>query len=256
MRTLFLTALGLLAAPAMAQSYGGGGIVVQQGSLNWQLPEQTRNNSIGCIGGIGFSVRDGKRKGGEGHYCSGPYSNLAMGGLHFGLQGKRAGTWLMAYNTVGLGWVGVASPAQGRFDGVFAYTRPVIGGGTALNSWLGVEAGAYLNLPVNVIGVVSSGMDAKFTFPHAGVQATLLFGDFTRRNKGPSTTPQEVPLAVPADGRPPAPRDGPRSVPRATERPSPAPTSGPLRPGDLPPAEGKPSRPPAPRDERPLAIPG
>jgi hypothetical protein len=248
---MLTTALGLLAMPAMGQSYGGGGLVLQQSSLNWRVPDTTRTNAVGCIGGIGFGVRDGKRTGGEGHWCSGPYANLAMGGVHFGVQGKRAGSWLMAYNTVGAGWVGVTSPTAGRVDGVFAYTRPTVGGGLAVSTWAAVEAGLFVNVPVNLVRVQDPTMNSKVTFPHAGFQVSLLFGDFTRRNRGPTGTPKEAPpLAMPEDRRPPPPRDGPPSRPR----PAPAPT-GPLRPGDLPPADGNP--PPPPSDEEgPLAIPG
>lgn len=250
MRTVLLTALMTLAPAAYAQSYGGGGIVFQQGSLNWDVPGQRTTNLVGCVGGIGYGVTDGKRKGGEGHYCSGPYANMAMGGVHFGWQSKQAGMWLMAYNTVGAGWVGVHGEDEGRFDGVFAYTRPTLGGGGAIGSWAAIEGGAYLMLPVNLVGVVSSEMDAQVAFPHVGLQATVLFGDFTRkRRRGPKGTPQAAePLAIPG-ATPPPPRTEPAPRPRPTPPPPPPTNDGPLRPGDLPPAERE--KP----DEPPLAIP-
>ncbi|MCB9670232.1 MAG: hypothetical protein H6736_22925 [Alphaproteobacteria bacterium] len=251
MRSLVLGMMALGATPAMAQSYGGGGIVVQQSALDWQVPDQRTVNAIGCIGGMGYGVTDGKRKGGEGHYCSGPYAMMAMGGVHFGLQGKRAGSWLMAYNTVGAGWVGVQGPSSGRFDGVFAYTRPSVGGGLAVSPWAALEGSAFLTLPVNIVGVVGRDMDAKVFFPHVGVQATLLFGDFTRKRpvqENPMPVDEDAPLAIPG-GRPPPPREGPRTAPKPAPAPQP---SGPLRPGDLPPADGGDEEP----EEGPLAIPG
>lgn len=247
MRTLFAALLALAPASALAQSYGGGGIVYQQTALNWEVPGQRTANAVGCIGGVGYGVTDGKRKGGEGHFCQGPYTMMGMGGVQFGFQGKRAGSWLTAYNTVGAGWVGVQGPTSGRFDGVFAYTQPTVGAGTAVSPWAAVEGSVYLNLPVNLVAVVGRDMDARVAFPHVGIQGTILFGDFTRRAKVAPPPQQEGPLAIPG-GRPPPPKDGPPSRPQPKSEPAP---QGPLRPGDLPKAGGDDEE-----DDQPLAIPG
>lgn len=247
MRTLALFALTLTSSTALAQSYGGGGLAYQQTALNWQVPDQSTANAVSCFGGVGYGVNDGKRKGGEGHFCSGPYAMMAMGGVHFGLQGKRAGTWLTAYNTLGAGWVGVQGPTTGRFDGVFAYTRPTLGAGTAVSPWAAVEGSVYLNLPINVLAVVGRDMDPRVAFPHVGVQGTILFGDFTRKRKKEVEPivvhPEDQPLAIPG-GRPPPPKEAPAARPQPSAQPE-----GPLRPGDLPRANEE-------EDDQPLAIPG
>jgi hypothetical protein len=254
-----LTALPALALalPAFAQSYGGGGVTVHQALIPWDVPDQFGPNVLGCVGGVGYGVRNGKRAGGEGHFCDGPYGNLAMGGAHFGFQSKRGGLWLTGYNTLGAGWVGVHGNDVGRFDGAFIYTRPSFGGGVAIGHWAGLEASAFLMLPLNVVGVVSGDIDPQFTFPHVGLQASVLFGDFSRKRK---VEANDLPLAVPSAS------DEPPTPPRRPYPPPPPPLDGPpaqpdrqapLQPGDLPPADqrGEPP-PPPPSDDRPLAIPG
>ncbi|MCB9673526.1 MAG: hypothetical protein H6737_00325 [Alphaproteobacteria bacterium] len=250
-RILFSSLLALAAFPAAAQSYGGGGVTVHQAVIPWQVPGQVGPNAVGCIGGIGYGVHNGKRKGGEGHFCDGPYANMAFGGAHFGFQGRRGGFWLTGYNTVGAGWIGVHGVDTGRFDGMFIYTRPSFGAGFAVGHFAALEGNLFANLPLNVLGVAGRDIDPQFTFPHVGVQATLLFGDFSRRRKpAPEPTyvapPPPPPGAAPRPPRPPAP-------PAAPAAPAP---NGPIRPGDLPPAGPDAPPPPPPGDSRPLAIPG
>ncbi|MEZ4321994.1 MAG: hypothetical protein R3F61_31270 [Myxococcota bacterium] len=245
-RLAALAALALFSTSAAAQSYGGGGVTVHQAVLPWDVPGQLGPNVLGCVGGIGYGVGNGRRKGGEGHFCNGPYANMAMGGAHFGFQSKRGGLWLTGYNTVGAGWIGVHGEGSGRFDAGFVYTRPSFGAGVAVGHWAGLEGNLYAMLPLNVIGVASGGMDPKFTFPHVGLQATLMFGDFSRRRATKPEPQYAPPPPPPPSSRPPRPQAAP---------PAPAP-SGPLRPGDLPPAGNDDAPPPPPGDSRPLAIPG
>jgi len=244
---LWSSLFALFALPAAAQSYGGGGITAYQASIPWSVSGQVGPNTMGCVGGVGYGVRNGRRLGGTGAFCNGPYSNMALGGAQFGFQSKRAGAWLTAYNGVGAGWLGVQGSGGERYDGMFVYTRPSIGAGVAVGHWAALEGSVYAMLPLNVLGVVGGGMDPRFSFPHAGLQATLMFGNFSRKRKLPP-----VPDYVAPPPPPPPPRSGPAQGPP----PPPAP-SGPIRPGDLPPAGAPPPPPPPPPgDSRPLAIPG
>ena len=226
----------MAAAPAAAQSYGGGGLVVQRSTIDWDVPNQIEPNQVSCVGAVGYGVRRGKRAGGEGHVCSGPYTNMVYGGAQFGLQSKRGGWWLNAYNSFGIGWVGVHGIDSGRFDSMFVYTRPTVGAGVGIGHWAGLEVGAFANLPLSLVGVVHSDVDAKIVFPHVGLQATLLFGNFSRQPK-----PRER-----RTHRPRRPRDDRRPPPSRRDQ-------GPLQPGDLPRAcEDR----DCDDDDRPLAIPG
>lgn len=221
MRHLIPLSLLALATPAAAQSYGGGGIAVHQAVMDWDVPDQTSANALGCVGTIGYGVRRGKRAGGEGHFCHGPYANMMWGGAHFGVQSPRGGLWVTAYNTVGAGWVGVhGSRGNGRFDGMYLFTRPTVGAGVALGHWAGLEGGAFVNLPVNVMGIASKQVDPQTFFPHVGLQATLLFGDFGRQRR----VSREPVYRPPREHRPPPPP------------PPPAPPrhEAPIQPGDLP----------------------
>lgn len=250
MRHLFFSLSALVvASPAFAQSYGGGGLIAHQAPLPWDTPEYLGVNPLGCLGGIGYGVSNGRRAGGEGHFCGGPYGNMAWGGAHYGVQGKRAGAWLTAYNTVGMGWVGVHDGYRSRFDSAFVFTRPTIGAGIGLGSFAALEGSAYLMLPLNVVGVVQNDFDARFTFPHVGLQASLLFGDFSRKRKHREAPPEAHAYPPPPPPARPAPPQPPRQQPPRGAQP------GPIQPGDLPPAQqGAP--PPPPSDDRPLAIPG
>ncbi len=232
-----LIALAFSLSTAHAQSYGGGGGVTQQIVIPWDIPGQRLANTVGCAGGMGYGVSDGKRKGGEGHICNGPYTTMILGGYHFGRQSRRAGAWFTAYNTIGGGWVGVQG-SQGRFDGLFVYTRPSVGGGAAIASHVALEASVFLALPMNVLSVVGSGMDPRLSFPHVGLQASLLFGDFRRRDLPAPKTEEEhdAPLAIPDPA------------------PSPPPDAAPARPDELPPVRDEDDE--SPHDEAPLAIPG
>lgn len=244
-----------LALPASAQTYGGGGVAVHQTVIPWDVPDQIGPNVLGCVGGIGYGVRNGRRAGGEGHFCDGPYSTMAMGGAQFGIQGKRGGFWLTGYNSVGAGWIGVhGSRGTGRFDGAFLYTRPSFGAGLALGHWAAVEGSVFAMLPLNVVGVVSGEMDPQFTFPNVGLQANLMFGDFSRRAKRERQVEGWSEAPPPPPSRPYPPPPPPRDAPPAP----PASRPGPLQPGDLPPAQQQdaPPPPPPPSDDRPLAIPG
>lgn len=252
---VLLPLVGLLGAtPALAQSYGGGGITVHQAALGWDVG-QLGPNVLGCVGGLGYGVQDGRRTGGEGHFCDGPFGNMAMGGAHMGLQGKRGGVWFTGYNTLGAGWIGMEDLRGGRFDGAFVYTRPSLGAGVAVGSWAAVEGSVFAMLPLNVLGVVQNGAEPHLTFPHVGLQATLLFGDFGRRSKvreaPDAPRGMEAPPEPPARPYPPPPP--PREGPPSQQAPA---RQGPLQPGDLPRAQPDEPPPPPPSDDRPLAIPG
>ena len=223
MRHLISLFLLSLATPAMAQNYGGGGIAIHQAIMDWDVPEQAGANTIGCVGAVGYGVRSGRRGGGEGHFCHGKYSNMMWGGAQFGLQSKRGGFWINGYNSVGAGWVGVhGTKGNGRFDGMFLFTRPTVGAGMGLGHWAGVEVGGFVNLPVNIVGIASRDVSPKTFFPHIGVQANLMFGDFSRQRKVEKHkvyTPPPPPHRAPAAPTPP---------------PPPPRRAAPIQPGDLP----------------------
>lgn len=236
MRHLIPLSLLALSSPALAQSYGGGGIAVHQALMDWDVPNQAGANTVGCVGAIGYGVRRGRRGGGEGHFCHGPYANMLWGGAHFGIQSKRGGIWANAYNTVGAGWVGVhGSRGDGRFDGMYLFTRPTVGGGIGIGHWAGLEAGAFVNLPVNVMGIASKGVSPKAFFPHVGLQATLLFGDFSRQRKVEEPKVYAPPPPPRAHHRPPPPPRPPAPPPPPRSR-----EAAPIQPGDLPSAHERP----------------
>ena len=125
----------------------------------------------------------------------------------------------------------------------------------------------YLGLPVEMPRVIEIARDrglavvedcalavgSRLGDTHVGLQATLLFGNFSRRNRGPVADAPPPPPGGPAHyPPPPPPKEGP---------PAASGGSAPLQPGDLPradpePAPKPPPPPPPPGDDRPLAIPG
>lgn len=254
----FLLASMTLSSSAFA--WGGGGVTMSSAPvLGYQSPRQAPTPGwMGCLGGTGFNVSKGFRSGGEGQLCLGDRSGMAFGGTQLGIQSRNPGLYTMAYVGLGGGYMGVGRDGVSR-DTLFAYARPAVGVGLSGGA-VAAELSVYAMLPAAVVQVVRGGGDPGGSFPHAGLQVSLLFGDFhkNKRRLEPvilSQSPQPYPAQYPPQ---PAPRREPQTIsgPLAIPGGAPAPQEGP------PPVA--PSRQPAPiqpRDlpsqggEQPLAIP-
>lgn len=234
-----LLAWFLLAPTSAFAGYGGGGLTLS--TANHGNIDSVHTGVLPCIGGIGYGVEEHHRIGGEGQICASGVGTDMFGGVQYGRQHNLAIAY-WGYNIgLGGGYVGVSDP-DSRFHAVYGYARPAITLGVPLG-FGAVEGSAYVMAQLPLVQSLGGDARAKATFPTAGIQVSLLFGNFwdrrDRRKKPETTYVAPAPEPVATASAPVAPLPG--SVP-VTSEPAPEPPPG---------AHGFEDR----DDSRPLAIP-
>ncbi len=184
-----LVMLGVLATgPALALEYGGGGIQLHQAFVPVTLggwaggADVAAPGLMNCLGGLGFGVRNGVRAGAMGAWCSGARARTGFGGLQGGWQSARAGVYSTAHATVGAGWMGLDDGRQ-HLRSAYIFARPELGLGVPVGTLGAFEFGAFAMLPVPVSQSLNGDSVSGPSFPHAGLQVSFLFGDFSRQKK-------------------------------------------------------------------------
>jgi hypothetical protein len=173
----------LVSCPAWAYNWGGGGVALHHAPITFSIPGHGDVQNLGCFGGVGFGVRNGRRRGGEGHLCGSELGGMAFAGVQLGRASKGGGLYWTAHNSLGAGFL--ALHAGGPFwDSLFVYARPSFGLGLPVGRIGAVEGTLYANLPLNIVSVYS-GVQPRLSHAHAGIQVSLLMGRFRRGPRAP-----------------------------------------------------------------------
>lgn len=231
-----------LTTSAWAQSYGGGGVTLHQAFVPY-VPagwggqvDLAPPGLMGCVGGVGYRVEDGARLGGTGSWCTGPRSRGGFGGLQGGWQTPRAGLYGTVHATLGFGHLQVED-GQHQLQTGYVFVRPTAGLGVPVGRVGAVEGGLFVMAPFPVQQRLDGRPTTGSSFPHVGLELSLLLGDFSRQRKRHLLEPpqdQEVgPVVPPPLGEP--------ERPAAPPPPPPPAAPAPVQPGRVSP--------------RPLAIP-
>jgi hypothetical protein len=157
---------------------------------------------MSCIGGMGFGVEDNIRQGGDGYACAGERAAMFYGGIQSGWQATAEPFYVVAYASLGGGWIGVSG--EDDYAAAFLYVRPRAAIGLTFDI-AALEVGPYLMLPFPLLQAVDETPVDGPGFPHTGLEVTLLFGDFDRHRPAERAEPDERPLAIPGDEPPPPP---------------------------------------------------
>ncbi len=187
MRRLSTCLLGLavaLGAPATAAAgYGGGGVFGDAVYVPQPRGDSGEMGAMGCFGGTGFGVSArGFRAGGEGRLCGGEGIGAWSGGAQLGAQKTWRRLYANAYSGVGLGWMGEKFEDDLRRDSTYVYLRPTVGMGLMLGA-AAIEAGLYLDVPINLVQRVEEGMDARpVVSANPGLRVSVLFGGFRAKS--------------------------------------------------------------------------
>lgn len=176
--------LALIAAGSARAETAAGGLVLSTANLGSIGPVQA--GVLPCIGGAGLALDGHERLGGEGQYCADGDATFAFAGGRWGRQRDLAfGYWGFDLEAGG-GWADAAD-ADGRFRGAFAYGRPALVAGVPVG-FGAVEGGLYAMLPVPLVQSLGGDAAPQGTFASAGVQVTVLFGNFwDRKDRSPES---------------------------------------------------------------------
>jgi hypothetical protein len=224
----FVGSLLLVLAPASALAgVSAGGVVVSTENLGAMGDGVLHAGVPMCLGGQGFVVDGHRRLGGEGQYCGGPSTQMVFGGAATGGQWNLPIGYAAAQVGGGAGWIDAHDRDDDRFRSAFVYARPELAYGIPVG-FGAVEAGLYVMVPLPLVQSLHGDMHPIASFTTTGLEVSVLFGDFRRRDRDPEPEPV-------AEVEPPPPPIAP---------PPPASAPPPVARGDN---EG---------DDRPLAIPG
>ena len=246
MRMLLLPLLAAISTPALAQDYGGAGLTIHQAFVPYTLPSWAGGADVAapglmnCIGGVGYGVHDGIRTGAMGAWCGGSRARTGFAGFQGGWQTPRAGLYTAVHTTLGGGWMGLDHEGD-SLRSTYFFARPTVSLGVPIGELGAVEFGAFAQLQIPLADSLNGRPVDGSAFPHAGLEVSFLFGDFSRKKRTARLGPPQDQATF--DSRPPPlgqPED-PQSPPAAPAAPPPQPA--PIQPDDA--ADG----------DRPLAIP-
>lgn len=183
-------------SPQAQAGYGAGGVRYSSGyveHIRGLFEEEGGLPGPGlfnCFGGGGYGVGDDHmRVGGNGTFCSGKDGTLSYGGGQVGWQGDFRLLYPSVYADLGVGFAATDLQADRTgftpyYRALFAYAKPTASLGLPLG-FAAVEAGVYAMLPLPLITWTNTEEGVGATFPHLGLQLSLLFGGFDRDGKGP-----------------------------------------------------------------------
>jgi hypothetical protein len=242
MRTALVALFAAVATtPALAQDYGGGGVVMHQAFVPYTLGNWAGGADVpapglmNCIGGIGYGVRDGVRTGGVGSWCGGSRARTGFGGIQGGWQSPRAGIYTAFHATLGAGWMGLDSGGH-ELRSTYLFARPTVSLGLPVGAVGAVELGAYGMMQVPLVDSLNGRPVDGSAFPHFGIEVAFLLGDFSRQKRHDTLRPPQdqthfdsapPPLGNPEPMAPPPRAPVPRTPPARTPAPiQPTPDSG------------------------------
>jgi hypothetical protein len=173
--------LALLALPAFADTTAGG-VVLTTANLGGVGVVDV--GVLPCLGGTGMVLTETERTGGLGQYCADDDATLVFGGPRIG----RTQDVAFAYAGWDLGFGGgyaSSTDDEGRLRAAFAFARPEVLIGAPL-SFGSAELGLYAMIPVPFVQSMRGDARPRVAFPYAGVELTLLIGNFVdRKDRAP-----------------------------------------------------------------------
>ena len=231
MRSMFFATC--LAVPGLASAAGGGGVAGEVLSFPRYGPADEAYEApgvLGCVGGVGFRTRGVGRRGGELLVCRGrPGVSMVYGGLNGGVRGQTGAFTFAGYTNLGLGVFSDTSVREesGVYRALFAYVKPVVSVGLALPK-VQFDFGVYGMMPLNLAQWVGRSESRGLVTPTAGVQISVMIGNFKKDPPPPPPVAPRVPparpdrpLALPPEGTPPPPPAAPTDPPVAPAPPPP-----------------------------------